>query len=59
MTVGKDHVPLTEVKLVRFNRKDMDLLKKAARSKRLSIAGLIRMAVFDYLDRETQADPKK
>lgn len=59
MTVGKDHVPLTEVKLVRFNKKDMDLLEKAAKSKRLSIASLIRMAVFDYLGRETQANPKK
>ncbi len=51
MPVAKNHVPLTEVKLIRFNKEDMKLLKKIAKNKRLSVAGLIRMAVFDYLDR--------
>lgn len=53
MAVAKNHVPLTEVKLIRFNKKDMQLLKKVAKNKRLSVAGLVRMAVFDYLGRES------
>jgi len=53
MPVAKNHIPLTEIKMVRFNKKDMQLLKKAAKNKRLSVAGLIRMAVFEYLKKET------
>lgn len=55
MPVAKNHVPLTEVKLVRFNKKDMQLLKKAAKSKRISVAAFIRMTVFDYLEKEAEA----
>lgn len=43
---------LTEAKKVLFNKKDMELLEKVASEKRLSIAGVIRMAVIEYLNKE-------
>lgn len=54
MPVAKNHIPLTEIKMVRFNKKDMQLLKKVAKNKRISVAALIRMAVFDYLGKQDQ-----
>lgn len=52
MPVAKNHVPLTEIRMVRFTKKDVQLLKKVAKEKRLNIAALIRMAVFYYLEKE-------
>lgn len=45
---------LTEAKKVLFNKEDMELLEKAASEKRLSIAGVIRMAVIEYLNKESK-----
>jgi len=44
---------LTEAKKVLFNKEDMELLEKAASEKRLSIAGVIRMAVIEYLEKRS------
>ena len=55
MTVAKNNIPLTESKLVRFSKKDMEFLKKAASEKRLSVASLIRMIVFDYFGKESKS----
>lgn len=45
---------LTEAKKVLFNKKDMELLEKAASEKRLSIASVIRMAVVEYLNKKSK-----
>ncbi len=46
----KDEI-LTEQKLVKFTRKDMDKITKLAKEKGLSIASFIRMIMLEYLNK--------
>jgi len=53
MGVAKNHVPLTEIMLIRFNKKDMEAIKKLAKGKRLATTSFIRMVVGDYITKES------
>lgn len=43
---------MSEQKSMNFSKEDMALIKRVAKSKRISSAALIRLAVFDFLKRE-------
>lgn len=52
MTVPKNHVPLTVSKLIKFTKEDMQILRRVARKKRLTVSHLIRTLVFSALEDE-------
>ena len=43
---------MSEQKSMMFTKEDMELIKKAAKARRLTTTGLIRLAIFDFLKRE-------
>ena len=43
---------MSEQKSMKFSKEDMEIIKRVAKSKRISSAALIRLAVFDFLKRE-------
>ena len=49
MDTVKDEA-VTEAKLVRFTKKHMEIIRRLARKKGLSIGSFIRMVVLEYLD---------
>ena len=48
----KNHVPLEVTKVIRFAKKDMEILRKVAKNKGLRVSALIRLAIFEYLKKE-------
>lgn len=54
MPVAKNHIRLTEPKLIRWSKQDMALLKKLAKAKKLTVTSLVRMAVGEYLTKESE-----
>ena len=56
MTVAKNHVPLTVSKLIKFTKEDMQILRRVARKKRLTVSHLIRTLVFSALEAEGELE---
>jgi len=56
MVLAKNHVPLTESKLVKFTKQDMQILRRVARKKRLTVSHLIRTLIFSALEAEGELE---
>ena len=56
MTVAKDHIRLTEKKMIRWSKPDMKRIKDLAKLKSITVTNLIRMIVADYLNEQSRIE---